>query len=118
MKEITLQEVAVDWNGDRVRGYHARRDRTVEAEAVFERSATTKGKRDTEIGKVARIEFPEGHTFTVDIRGLTDDDAAHMWGSGGEDLDAADVVREAVAEKFQRRDVDGVDVTHDGRIDD
>lgn len=107
MKRMRLEDVSVDWEGDRVRGYHARRDRRVEAEAVFDRSVTTQGKREEEVGKCARIDFPAGHRYTVDAVGVTDDHAANV----------CDAIEEAVESRVGGADVD-VDVTHDGRIDD
>jgi len=105
MKQMRLEDVSIDWEGDRVRGYHARRDRTVEVEAVFERSVTTKGTREVEVGKVARIDFPAGHRYTVDAYNVPDDDAGRVHAA----------VEEAV--RMVEDDYDA-DVTHDGRIDD
>jgi len=112
MKTIRLDDVDVDWEGDRVRGYHARRDRTVEVEAVYERSVVSKSYSggDREVGKCARIEFPAGHTYTVDVEGVADDEVD----------DVAGVLKQSLAsdlEAITDNDV-AVGVTHDGRIDD
>lgn len=115
MKTITLEDVRVDWEGDRVTGYHSRRDRRVEVEAIYERSVTTKSVRggDREVGKVARIEFPSGHRFTVDIHGMTDDETGDY--KGDTRKTTTEAIEEAIASKFSDHEVD---VTHDGRIDD
>lgn len=105
MKEMRLDDVRVDWEGDRVNGYHARRDRRVEVEACFERKATTKGKRETVIGRVARIEFPRGHRFDVAVEGLSDE---------GVD-DVRDLIDDAVSKRLN--DDFDVDVTHTGDYD-
>jgi len=116
MKTIRLDDVSVDWEGDRVRGYHARRDRTVEVEAVFERSVVSKSYRggDREVGKCARIDFPPGHSFTVDAYGLADDAVDEFPHNTVQST--ADAIQDVVAERLPD-DVD-VDVAHDGRIDD
>lgn len=108
MKTIRLDDVSVDWEGDRVRGYHARRDRRVEVDAVYERSVVSQSAKggDREVGKCARIDFPPGHTYTVDAYGVTD----------GRADDVADRIRDVFDPSFGD-DVD-VEVTHDGRIDD
>lgn len=117
LKQITLEDVSVDWEGDRVRGYHARRDRDVEVEAVYERSVVSKSYRggDREVGKCARIDFPAGHSFDVDVRGLADDDVDTL--PKNTELTTAEAIEEAVASRLGDTATD-VDVTHDGRIDD
>jgi len=107
MKTIRLDDVSVDWDGNRVRGHHARRDRTVEVEAVHERSVVSKSFRggDREVGKCARIDFPAGHSFTVDAYNVPDDDAGR--------------VHAAIEEAVRMVDDDyDADVTPDGRIED
>jgi hypothetical protein len=107
LKTMRIDDVSVDWEGDRVQGYHARRDRTVEVRAVFERGVVTKGSREEEVGKCARIDFPAGHAYTVDVYGVADDDADSVHDS-----------IESVVSKAVGVDDRDVDVTHDGRIDD
>ena len=109
LKSIRLDDVSADWEGDRVRGYHARRDRTVEVEAVYERSVTSKSHRggDREIGKCARIDFPAGQSFRVDAYGVADDERAGV----------ADLIEQEVDSVLSSDDVD-VTVEELGRIDD
>jgi hypothetical protein len=106
LKTMTLQDVSVEWNGDRIRGYDSRRDRHVEVTAVHERTVETQGRRNQEIGKTARVEFPAGHTFTVTVDGVTDD--------------RVDTVQDRIEAGVERTVDSDFDVTvdHDGRIDD
>lgn len=80
-------------------------DRRIEAAVRYEREITARGFGGPEVtlGRTARIEFPEGHRFTVDIGGLKDD--------------RTDSAVESIKSRLtKRRGYNDVTVTHEGRI--
>jgi len=54
----------------RISGTEVNGDRRIEAYTSNEREMR-KTRSDTSLGKVARVEFPKGHQFTVQLEGLT-----------------------------------------------
>lgn len=58
------------------------------------------------IGRVARVEFPKGHRFSVTVEGLGDDRAESK----------AESMERKLAKVFRHDDVD-IDVTHEGRLE-
>lgn len=79
--------------------------RRIEAEVRHEREITSKpfGGNKQRLGRVARVEFPKGHRYTVDLNGLPDDKAR-------------DAVENIKSRLTKRRGYDDVSVEHEGRI--
>lgn len=104
---ITVESVEGD-HPYRISGSEVGGDRRIEALTIDEREATT-GWNGISLGKVARVEFPKGHRFTVDLEGLTNEQAE----------DAAERIEsliEAKYNKYNRGQEDIVaTVTHEGQ---
>lgn len=66
---------------------------------------------DRVLGRVAAVEFPEGHSFTVNVKGLSDEKAEEYY----KDKPSTQVIEETLAAKFDS-ELD-IEVEHNGRIE-
>jgi hypothetical protein len=91
-------------------GYEADDDRRFEVSNCHERILKRKGRHETTLGRVVRVEFPAGHQFTVKAKNLTDEGAERV---------SAERVKEELqslmSSSHDEADVE-LEVTHDGRI--
>jgi hypothetical protein len=108
---VTIEVERVEENTNnpwRIRGQDvADDDRRIEAMVRDERDITAKtwASNEVHLGKVARVEFPLGHRYVVDIRDLPDDKASSA-------------IENIQRRLTKRRGYNNVAVSHDGRIPD
>lgn len=111
LNSVTIEVERVEENTDnpwRITGKDVTdRDRRVEAMVRDERDITSKqwASKEVHLGKVARVEFPLGHRYVVDIYDLPDDRAGK----------AIEKIQKRLT---RRRGYNDVDVSHEGRIPD
>lgn len=106
MQSVTItvdsrENHAVLITGDEVGG-----DRRIEALTRYERTLK-KGWKGDKLGKVARVEFPKGHRFTVEVEGLKNSDTGR---------DTEDRISRVVKAKLRGEDL-SVSVSHDGQLE-
>lgn len=107
MQSVPITVQSVEGRAARISGEEIGTDRRIEAITQKEREILSRhGTQTRTLGKVARVEFPRGHRFTVDIEGLDDSKARER----GE---------EAIVSELSGafRNSDDIDVSHEGRIE-
>lgn len=108
MQSVTIE---VDWmegQAHEINGTEVGSGRRIKAYRGYERDIVSQhGTTERHLGKVARIEFPRGHQFTVTVEGLKDS----LGGEAGEER-----ISKYVNKAFRRNGV-RVDVEHDGRAE-
>ena len=108
MQSVTLAVSFMDGEAARISGEEVGTGRRLEAETRRERDIVSKhGTEEMYLGKVARVEFPRGHQFTVEIEGLSDTKAEKK----GEER-----IVKKVKKAFRNASVD-ISVTHNGRLE-
>lgn len=93
----------------RLTGHRVSDDARVDVKTRKERDVIVKhyGRTGTlHLGKTARVEFPLGHSYSVDIHGLPDDKAGEY----------VERIEEAIESSYRYDEIEA-DVTHDGRIE-
>lgn len=104
MQTVTVDVTLVEGRGGRLSGEDVDGDRRIEAETRWERKVTSKhGTTERPLGRTARVEFPRGQRFVVDVEGLGDR--------------GVDRVREKLGRAAGSAVAEGeVSVTHEGRL--
>jgi len=109
MQTVTIIAESVESSAFRITGEEVDGDRRIEALTRGEREIT-KTLNGGSLGKVARVEFPKGHTFTLEIENMTRDEAE----------DAAERIKpliEAKYNKYNRRHGDiTATIIHEGQV--
>jgi len=111
--DLTSMEMYVDREESdfwRLTGHRVDDDTTVEVITRSSRDVTARHYGSTgtiTLGKTARVEFPQGHSYTVDVHGLPDDKAEKY----------VEHITTAVNGVYKYDEVDAK-VTHEGRIED
>lgn len=112
IKSKTLEISTCEGRGDHFRFYGENEDGTdYEIVTDRQRELTLRFGDKRTLGRVVRVEFPEGHRYTVDIKGLTDDDATEIFGRK-----TTKVLEQAIDGQLDTRDIE-VEATHDGQIE-
>lgn len=92
----------------RIVGYEVNGDRRIEALTSYDRELR-KVPSGTSLGKVARVEFPKGHQFTIELEGMTTDQVE----------DAPERIKNLVESKYNKysrqNEAITATVTHDGQ---
>lgn len=105
MQQVDVVVDSLESGAGKISGDTTDGERRIKALTRWERDITSySGGREQTLGKVARVEFPKGHRFTLDVEGLTDDKADRV----------REAIERAVGGTF--RGDEEVAVRHDGRI--
>jgi hypothetical protein len=109
MQTVTIEVSLLEGNlsAPEISGKEVGTGRRIKAQTRWEREIVSKhGTTERPLGKVARVEFPKGHAFTVQVEGLGDETADR----------APDQIANKVQSAFRSKGV-SVNVSHDGRLD-
>ncbi|WP_152520762.1 hypothetical protein [Halorhabdus tiamatea] len=111
IKSKTLTVSSIEGAGNKLRLFAEDDSKTYDILTDRNRRIKHRYGDERTIGRVVRVEFPEGHRYQVEIKGLTDEKATEIFGK-----DTTEVLERAVNGGLKRQEVE-VEVTHQGRID-
>lgn len=108
MQSVLINVSYMEGEAAQITGKEVGSGRRIEATTRWEREIVSKhGTSERTLGKVTRVEFPRGHTFSVDVEGLDDSKAGEL----GEER-----IKSRVQKAFRTSNVT-VKVTHEGRME-